>query len=380
TPANLLDVKGGIAIGNSYAGVNVAPANGAIIQGNVGIGTTGPADNLHIYNNANATVGITLDNPNTGSSSSERISFNNEDGSVAGIQMNDISSVTPGAMSIFNNRPSGNIRLITGGNSKVYIGNNGFVGIGPNFTAPAGVLHIKGADWSSSPVILEANGSVGPSIRFSSATHVYDIIGATGTGASTGADCWNIWDNTAGAYRFTLTAAGNVGIGVTAPSFQFQVATNSAGKPTSNTWTVVSDGRLKKDVKPYESGLNDLMQINPVWFTYTGEAGMPQETGVGVIAQDLQKIAPYMIKPWTYKDSKGGSSTEYLGVDNGAMTYMLINSVKQQQQQIEDLKKQLTESPSAQQQQQIDDLKKQLEDQQKQMQLLLDKMSQLEKK
>lgn len=41
-PKSKLDVKGGIAIGNSYSGVVAAPADGAIIEGTVGIGTANP--------------------------------------------------------------------------------------------------------------------------------------------------------------------------------------------------------------------------------------------------------------------------------------------------------------------------------------------------
>lgn len=148
----------------------------------------------------------------------------------------------------------------------------------------------------------------------------------------------NDWDDNIafyqyGAQRMTIHD-GNVGIGTVTPVFQLEIGTNSAAKPTSNTWTVTSDRRLKTNIQPYTNGLSDLMKIKPVWFTYNGEANMPRETGVGVIAQELQEVAPYMIKPWTYRDAKG-TETEYLGVDNGAMTYMLINSVQEQQKQIE---------------------------------------------
>lgn len=148
----------------------------------------------------------------------------------------------------------------------------------------------------------------------------------------------NDWDDNVafyqyGAQRMTIHD-GNVGIGTVTPVFQLEIGTNSAAKPTSNTWTVTSDRRLKTDIKPYTNGLSDLMKIKPVWFTYNGQANMPKETGVGVIAQELQEVAPYMIKPWTYRDAKG-TETEYLGVDNGAMTYMLINSVQEQQKLIE---------------------------------------------
>ncbi|MDF2438978.1 MAG: hypothetical protein K0Q95_3354 [Bacteroidota bacterium] len=140
--------------------------------------------------------------------------------------------------------------------------------------------------------------------------------------------------------------SSNLGIGVTAPAYQLQLTLNSAAKPTSNVWTVASDARLKSNVHPYEEGLAELMRIKPVWFTYTGEANMPKETGIGVIAQELQEVAPYMVKEWSFKpsDKEGiltGEEKKYLGVDNGAMTYMLINAIKEQQAQIEALKKEL---------------------------------------
>lgn len=150
-----------------------------------------------------------------------------------------------------------------------------------------------------------------------------------------------------GATRFIVANNGNVALNNnTVPAFMLHLSANSAGKPTSSVWTVTSDARLKKNVKPYEGGLSDILKINPVWYTYNGKAGLPEETGVGVIAQDLQKIAPYMIKPWTYTEGSmdeenprvDGEKTEYLGVDNGAMTYMLINAIKEQQKMIEELK------------------------------------------
>src|ERR1044072_5260991 len=115
--------------------------------------------------------------------------------------MSDIASTTGSSMIFFNNRPSETMRFNTGGSTKMFVANNGYVGIGSNFTAPAGYLHIKGAEWSNGAPILEQStaGSVGPTLRFTGPTHTYDIIGATGTGASTGADYFTVWDNTASA-------------------------------------------------------------------------------------------------------------------------------------------------------------------------------------
>lgn len=39
-PVSKLDVLGNVTVGASYAGVNAAPSNGLIVQGNVGIVST----------------------------------------------------------------------------------------------------------------------------------------------------------------------------------------------------------------------------------------------------------------------------------------------------------------------------------------------------
>jgi hypothetical protein len=48
TPVSKLDVNGGATIGSAYSGVTAAPANGAIIQGNVGVGIAVPNHRLHV--------------------------------------------------------------------------------------------------------------------------------------------------------------------------------------------------------------------------------------------------------------------------------------------------------------------------------------------
>ena len=108
-----------------------------------------------------------------------------------------------------------------------------------------------------------------------------------------------------------------------------------AAKNGTNTWTVTSDRRLKENIVAYEDGLEKLMEINPVKFNYNKKAGWNSKIEyVGVIAQELKEVAPYMVGTTKLLND----DEEYLSVNNGAMTYMLINSVKEQQEEIEALR------------------------------------------
>jgi hypothetical protein len=48
--------------------------------------------------------------------------------------------------------------------------------------------------------------------------------------------------------RVRINHQGYVGIGTTNPSYQLQLSTDSAAKPTTTTWTVSSDKRVKQDI------------------------------------------------------------------------------------------------------------------------------------
>ena len=66
-----------------------------------------------------------------------------------------------------------------------------------------------------------------------------DSIGfASGTG-----------DDISGNRKAVITSAGNLGIGTMAPTYQLQLATDSAAKPSTNTWTISSDERLKENIE-----------------------------------------------------------------------------------------------------------------------------------
>ena len=146
---------------------------------------------------------------------------------------------------------------------------------------------------------------------------------------------WTLNTNTNHIYNSNQD--DNVGIGLTSPAYDLHLAFNSAAKPLSSSWTVASDQRLKTNVREFSDGLEVIKQIKPVWFEYNGTAGLPTNTeAVGTIAQELKTIAPYMVHDWTYVDEKGNSK-DYLGVDYGAMDFVIVNAIKEQQNEIEEI-------------------------------------------
>jgi hypothetical protein len=107
--------------------------------------------------------------------------------------------------------------------------------------------------------------------------------------------------------------------------------TNIAMKPGGGLWTAFSDIRLKKEVHPFMDGLEVLLHINPVRYHYNGHAGIDSTTEYfGVIAQEIQKVAPYTIGTFRARYNKDDvDKTEFLTYDASAVTYVIINAVKE---------------------------------------------------
>lgn len=148
----------------------------------------------------------------------------------------------------------------------------------------------------------------------------------------------------------TYERTGNVGVGTAAPTAILSV-NGTANKPGTATWGVFSDARLKTNVTEYKEGLDFLMKVRTVNFSYNdkmteiwGENKIEKnKIYQGVIAQELQKIAPDMVRSVTLnastdEDLSSTSSQSFLEVDPNKFTYALINAVKEQQAIINQLK------------------------------------------
>jgi len=140
-----------------------------------------------------------------------------------------------------------------------------------------------------------------------------------------------------------ITTSGNVGIGTSAPAYQLQLSLNSAAKPSSSLWTVVSDSRVKENIRDYTTGLEAILKIEPKLYDYNGKAGFEKtKDNIGIIAQDMQNVMPETIKTYNTKLNEDDTEdTELLNFDGHAVTFALINAVKDLKAEIEELKKQI---------------------------------------
>ena len=127
---------------------------------------------------------------------------------------------------------------------------------------------------------------------------------------------------------------GNVGIGTVAPTALLSV-NGTANKPGGGSWDIFSDERLKNIKGNFNSGLKAVMQLQPIRYEYkpNNVLGLKSEgEHVGFGAQSLQEIIPQAVTK---------SSNGYLMINNDPILWTMLNAIKEQQKEIEQLKGQI---------------------------------------
>jgi hypothetical protein len=138
-----------------------------------------------------------------------------------------------------------------------------------------------------------------------------------------------------------ITTAGDVGIGITAPTTKLDVNGNvglflAPGGSLSVCLTGLTGvGRLaqcssslryKTSVRSFNSGLDLIKRLRPITFTWKANGG----TDFGLAAEDVAKVEPLLVT----HNAKG----EIEGVKYDHLNVVLINAIKEQQKQIETLR------------------------------------------
>ncbi len=308
-----------------------APSNSIRVNssGRVGIGEDIPLVELHVTEGDSPTIRLEQD----GSSG-----FTSQTWDIAGNEANFfVRDVSNGSNIPFKIKPGAPVNAL-------FVDANGDIGLGTQ--NPDAALQVESGN------VYVKSGSLGVNVSPTVPLDVNGNFKVTGTSFFTG-DITGILTTGATFFNSSFGTAIRIdatnqrlGIGVPAPQHQLQLSADDAVKPNGGDWTAASDRRLKKNIKSFESGLETIMKIKPVTFQYNEKSGYDtEEEHIGIIAQDMQKIAPYTVRK-LYPDN----NDDYLAFDGGPVKYLLVNAVQEQQKQIEaqakeiaDLKAQLEE-------------------------------------
>jgi hypothetical protein len=151
-------------------------------------------------------------------------------------------------------------------------------------------------------------------------------------GAAGGAGDFSIYDNSAASHRLYILAGGNVGIGTTAPTALLSVNGDANKAVGGGLWGTFSDIRLKKDTSAFKDGLSVIKKIHPVRYRYNGKTGIRDTSSlnIGVIAQQIQPVAPYTVGTYMAKlDTADAQETQLLNYNGNALLYLFVYAFKE---------------------------------------------------
>ena len=116
------------------------------------------------------------------------------------------------------------------------------------------------------------------------------------------------------------------------------VKLKTSGTIWSNGTQLTSDVRLKTNIQPLQNSLDVIMKLNPVHYDKKNsiESTDYNKSENGFIAQEIQKVLPFVVNEGTDKD-------KILSVDYNSIIPVLTKGIQEQQLQIEAQQKQIDE-------------------------------------
>jgi hypothetical protein len=114
---------------------------------------------------------------------------------------------------------------------------------------------------------------------------------------------------------------------------------------SGTSWNILSDERIKENVKDFKDGLDVLLKIRPVTYKYiSAKYGDVNKLNIGVLAQEIEKVAPYTVNKVPGDQKIVEDDFKDLRTYNPeSLLYVLINSIKEQQLIIDQLKIQVSD-------------------------------------
>jgi len=284
-----------LVVGFMLIGATLFAGSGdLIVNGNLGVGTPGPGGKLEISDGTNRLM------------------------------------AQIGPTTYWGTYNAADFGLMTNNNARLYITSAGNVGIGT--TGPGAKLHVihPGETQTSYTMRLQSSPSTGGAggILFDQgSTYAYKWH-TSNTGGPAGLLELNYITVSDGnvVYGPVLgIKSGYVGIGTTSPSRKLFVYGDAGG---TSAWYNDSDRGLKKDIREIDNGLDQVLKLRGVYFTWNDTETRGEGRQVGMIAQEVKEIVPEVVQ------KKG----DYYSIATANLVPLLVEAIKEQQKEIDTLK------------------------------------------
>lgn len=133
--------------------------------------------------------------------------------------------------------------------------------------------------------------------------------------------------------RLRIKYNGRIGIGTSTPSNLLSLSGGAYSNGT--TWSNASDSSLKRNIENLTKyGLSDVIKMRPVSYYYKSDSTNKME--IGFIAQEMRDIIPEVVS---------GEDGD-MGISYGNLVPVLVNSIKEQQVEIDKMKEDIKELKS----------------------------------
>jgi hypothetical protein len=376
-----LGTNGGLTVG--YNGTAVTAGN-AVFSGQVGIatsnpqapleignnlGTAGTANQLQLYNNLSGTIyGFGISSGQMNIVAASATDFYNGGTKVLAIGSNGYTTASTGfcigascisawpSAGLSGSGTSGYIPRWTGATA---LGNSSISSDGVSSTAN-GNFYVTGQQTIQSTMNINGNQLWNPNatlyLQYNSAAGDGVEIGGGGTQQDLTIAAGNISVNgsigssnlsptagfpagwATGLHTYDVYAQGTVGVGPSGgPAVAYISVTGGgsgsfAGNVSAGAFLYNSDERLKKNIEPLTGNLSKVLALQPVSYNWINPA-LPQTEQIGFIAQQVQKIVPELVYT--------NASTTMEAVDYARMAPLLVGSVQELSQKIQDQQTQI---------------------------------------
>jgi hypothetical protein len=160
-------------------------------------------------------------------------------------------------------------------------------------------------------------------------SHANNTNGSTSGGTAYTPDAYTSANQFKTGFTTVTANRGNIlyRFGVVNPSPSYPLDVTGTIRATGDV-IAYSDIRVKENIKTIDNAVNKVKALRGVEYNKIDST----EQSIGVIAQEIEEVIPQVVK----EDDKGMKSVAY-----GNITAVLIEAIKEQQKQIDELKSQL---------------------------------------